>query len=95
MERKRRRSSSGWCSFSASSRTRKLKASQDSSRLMYRSRNAFGACGAGAGIRAAAALPAGAVTGLAAGMASECGRSSMFRSQSHPAGRRRPNLLLA
>src|SRR5512132_1117418 len=36
MDRKRKRSSSGWRSFSASSRTLRLKCSQDSSRLKNR-----------------------------------------------------------
>ncbi|MNI29641.1 hypothetical protein D3C73_834620 [compost metagenome] len=51
MDRKRTRSSSGWLSFAASSSTRPLKASHDSSRLMKRSGEAISAsdsssCGA-------------------------------------------------
>ncbi len=64
IDRKRSRSSSGWLGFSASSRTRRLNWSHDSSRLMKRSalramKSAAGAAWGGVPRESALATPAG------------------------------------
>ena len=57
MDRKRSRSRTGWFSFSASSSTRRLKCSQESSRLMNRSGLAERSC---SGTTGATGTPLGA-----------------------------------
>ena len=82
IDRKRSRSSSGWRGFSASSSTRSLKASQDSSRLKKRSGELASGCGrrGSRGFRARLWPPPGTRCSRRAGVGVDHGSSGVRRS---------------